>query len=102
MQVTGCYAGSGVCKAISDKVMAIRDGRKGGVNHVISRQRPPSSEVLYRGSPGLFKVRKAGVAGLQTGEFRGDRGRRCKPLLTTGGPRWADMAGHDGQPLLLL
>lgn len=30
MQVVGCYAGSGVCKAISDKVMAIRDGRKGG------------------------------------------------------------------------
>ena len=63
---------------------------------------PSVPQGCLRGSPGLFKVRKAGVAGLQMGKFRGDRGRRCKPLLTTGGPRWADMAGHDGQPLLLL
>lgn len=48
MQVRGCYTGSGVCKAISDKVMAIRDGRKGGVNHMPSRQRPLSVKVLYR------------------------------------------------------
>lgn len=64
MQVRGRYTGSGVCKAISDKVMAIRDGRKGGVNHMISRQRPLSAKVLYRGSPGLFKGKKPSVAGV--------------------------------------
>lgn len=44
--------------------MAIRDGRKGGVNHMISRQRPLSAKVLYRGSPGLFKGKKPSVAGV--------------------------------------
>lgn len=30
MQGRGCHAGSGVHKAVSDKVMATRDGRKEG------------------------------------------------------------------------
>ena len=69
---------------------------------MISRQRAPSAEVPYRGSPGLFQVKEASAAAVQTAssertEVAGVN--LCWPLEDLGR---GDMAGHDGQPLLLL
>lgn len=83
MQGRGCHAGSGVHKAVSDKVMATRDGRKGGANHVHSRQRPLRAKSSRGAALACSKSKRPVWQEYRRASSERGRGRRYKPLLAT-------------------
>lgn len=78
-------AAQDVCQRFSDKVMVIRDGRKGGETMWFIGRDHQVQKSSARGSPGLVQGEEAGLAGVEKGKVEeGTGARRCKILLAIG------------------